>query len=190
FKSFGRMKTFDQSVALNYRLPLDKLPFTDWISTDIRYAAGYNWTAGAYNPYLPDTVVSFKELFGNTIQNTRERTVTSNFDLTKLYNKVKVLNEINAPPRRSRNPAADTVKRVTDNKFLTGILRLLMSLNSVNATYSIREGTLLPGFEQEIVLFGLDSSFSAPGIPFLLGSQDHQSDWKRRGEDGSLIPMS
>ena len=171
-KNFGRMKSFDQSVALNYRLPLDKLPFTDWISAEARYAAGYNWTSGAYNPYLPDTVVSLKEIYGNTIQNTREKTLTGNMDLTKLYNKVKILNTINNPPRKGRNAKADTVKSVADNKFLTGFLKVIMSVKSVNLTYSVREGTLLPGFEKDVFLFGMDSSFNAPGIPFLLGSQD------------------
>src|SRR5690606_10307526 len=135
--NFGRMKNFDQSVALNDRLPLDKLPFTDWISADLRYQAGYNWAAGSYNPYLPDSVISLKELYGNTIQNTRERTLTGNMDLTKLYNKVKVLKAINEPPRRrGRNEQADTVRSVTDNKFVTGFLKVLMSVKSINATYS------------------------------------------------------
>ena len=172
-KNFGRMENFDQSVALNYRLPLDKLPFTDWISADFRYAAGYNWASGSYNPYLADSVVSLKELYGNTIQNTRERTLAGNLDLTKLYNKVKILKEINEPPRRrGRNEEADTIKSITDNKFLTGALKFLMSVKSINMTYSVNEGTLLPGYQKDVFLFGMDSSFNGPGIPFLLGSQN------------------
>src|SRR5690606_10227632 len=59
-----------------------------------------------------------------------------------------------------------------DYKLLTGGLKVLMSVKSINATYSIREGTLLPGFEKVVFLFGMDIIFSAPGIPFLLGSQN------------------
>lgn len=184
--SFGRMKSFDQSVAFNYRVPLDKLPFTDWISSDVRYVAGYNWNSGSYNPYLEDSVQSLKELYGNTIQNTREQSISGNVDMMRLYNKVKVLNRINNPPRRGRATEADTVRSITDNKFVTGFLKVLMSLKSVNLTYSVREGTLLPGFAKDVFLLGLDSSFNAPGIPFLLGSQD-PSIRHRAAEGGWLV---
>ncbi len=46
-KNLGRNTNFDQLAAINYRLPLDKFPLTDWISADARYAAGYTWTAGS-----------------------------------------------------------------------------------------------------------------------------------------------
>ncbi len=48
-KKFGRLKNFDQSVTLNYTLPLDKTPATDWLGADYRYQANYNWRAGPLN---------------------------------------------------------------------------------------------------------------------------------------------
>ena len=38
--------------------------------------------------------------FGHTISNRRDRGLSSKVDMVKLYNKVKFLKEINAPPRR------------------------------------------------------------------------------------------
>ena len=170
-RDFGRMKNFDQDISFNYRLPLDKIPFTDWVRADARYSVGYTWTAGALNQ---------QEEFGNVIQNNRQRNLTGKFDLVGLYNKIKFFKEINSPtppPRRRAPPnqnqnegqEEDVLKR--DNKGVKGFLRLLMSVRSVDFTYNMGEGTYLPGFNQTPFLFGMDSAFSAPGIPFILGSQ-------------------
>ena len=47
-KDLGRLKNFDQTIGLNYRLPLDKIPFTDWVSADVGYNINYSWTAGGF----------------------------------------------------------------------------------------------------------------------------------------------
>ncbi len=163
-KNLGRMKNYDQSISLNYRLPLDKIPFTDWIAADANYAVNYSWTAGS---------VYQIEALGNTIQNNRTQGITSKIDLVKLYNKVKILKDINSPPRKTplAKNVADTTAQKPDMKFLKGVLKTLMSVKSININYSVREGTLLPGFQPRAFLFGMDSAFNGPGLPFILGSQ-------------------
>ena len=177
-KNLGRLRDFNQDVSANYKLPLDKLPFTDWMNADYRYTAGYTWTAATFFPdadtFTPDQADSLN--FGGLIENNRGQAITGKFDMVKLYNKIKVLKQINTPPRRSRansrTQAADTVKTIDDYKLAKGFLRTLMMVRSINATYNLDEGTLLPGFSPTPFLFGVDSSFNAPGIPFILGSQD------------------
>ena len=66
----------------------------------------------------------------------------------------------------------DTIAQPPQAKFFKGVLRTLMSLRSVNVTYSNREGTILPGFLPDAHLFGLDRDFNAPGWSFILGSQN------------------
>ena len=187
-KNLGRIKDFDQSLTLNYTLPLDKFPITDWLNADYRYQAGYNWRAGPVN--IPDAIALERNLqdlpdsldFANTIQNSRENNFTGKIDLVKLYNKVKFLKDLNTPPRPpARQPAArpgvtprpappDTVK--TTPGLFKGIARLLMSLRSVNATYALTEGTILPGFNQTPRFFGMDKEWQAPGWGFIAGKQD------------------
>ncbi len=177
-KKLGRLRDFNQDISANYKLPLDKLPFTDWVNADYRYTAGYTWTAATFfpdaNTFTPDEADSLD--FGGIIENNRGQALTGKFDLVKLYNKVKILKDINTPPRKrrssSRTQTADTIKTINDYKFAKGLLRTLMMVRSVNATYNIDEGTLLSGFTPTPFLFGMDSSFNAPGIPFILGSQD------------------
>ncbi len=175
-KNFGRMKNFNQDIGFNYQIPFDKIPLTDWIRADARYSVGYTWTAGALDQI---------EEFGNVIQNSRQQNLTGKFDLVGLYNKVKFFKEINTPKAPRRRPPArgkkseeekekekkeeQTLKK--DNKAVKGFFRLLMSLRSVDFNYNVGEGTYLPGFNRSVFLFGMDSSFAAPGLPFILGSQ-------------------
>lgn len=179
-KKFGRMKNFDQAVTATYTLPFDKIPITDWLDADARYQAGYTWQAG---PYDPTTVTTTYEDIGNTIQNNRDRSATGRVDMVGLYNKIKFFKGINdggrnqrpTRPQPQRNPQDTTQqdeKPKPDLKALKGFFRLLMALRSINVTYSLNEGTLLPGFISTPFLFGLDEAFESPGIPFLLGSQD------------------
>ncbi|WP_260625787.1 cell surface protein SprA [Hymenobacter sediminicola] len=125
----GRTTNFNQTVALTYRLPLDKFPLTDWLSADARYAANYTWQAASTALRVPaplrylvdgspdptDTTTTELNL-GNTIQNNGELSANGKIDLVKLYNKVRFLNIINnAPPpgqdakgaRRSLGSAID-----------------------------------------------------------------------------------
>lgn len=178
-KNFGRMKNFDQSVTANYVVPLDKFPVTDWIGAEYRYNVNYSWRAGPVNK--PDNILNPDPLdlpdsldFKNTIQNNRDQTLTGRLDLVKLYNKVGFLKSINSPPRPTARPGAnqkpDTVKSTPP--AIKGLLRMLMSVRSINGTYSVVQGTILPGFGPSPHLFGMDRGFNAPGWDFVLGSQD------------------
>lgn len=180
-KGLGRMKNFTQNVSANYKLPLDKLPFTDWISADVRYAVGYGWIAGSIiqpDGIADDMLVEEEPIdlyFGNFLDNNRDQGLTSRLDMTKLYDKVTFLKNANAPV------APD--KKVS---FGNGILKFMTMLKTVNGSYSIRESTALSGFALNPFLLGLDSSFNAPGAKFILGSQDQNIRF-RAAESGWLV---
>jgi cell surface protein SprA len=170
-KNFGRMKNFDQTIAANYKLPFDKFPLTNWIDAEYRYSTGYNWRAGPLekNPKLQ---------MGNIIQNNRDQNITGRIDLVKFYNKIGFLKNINTPPRplpppdRNKPAKPDTVKRPPELKGAKFLLRLIMSMRNINASYKFTEGTVLPGFTKTPRLFGLDEDWISPGVGFILGDQD------------------
>ncbi len=85
----GRLKTYNQTVRFGYKLPLDKLPFTDWIQADVSYTAGLNWAAAP---------LALQDTLGNILQNSRDRALNARVDLLRLYNKSKFLQKINTPP--------------------------------------------------------------------------------------------
>ena len=192
-KRGGRTTNFNQTVALTYRLPLDKFPLTDWLSADTRYSAHYTWQAASTaltiaNPdprLFPDSVLRL----GNTIQNNRELSANGKIDLVKLYNKVKFLNIINnapPPPPRPQTPPADpnnpnapvrpkptepdTAKK-DPLRFVKAILRGVMTARSLNFTYAQSSGTLLPGYLPSTQFLGLNRALLSPGVPFILGQQ-------------------
>ncbi len=167
----GRLKSFDQNIRADYRLPLDKLPITDFLNADLNYSVNYTWTAGPEN-------IEKEFDFANTLANYRQYGGTGKIDLVKLYNKNKMLREINKPKRRRRSRSttrkieADTIKPPSELKALKGVLRLLMMVRDVNGTISYTDGTTLPGFTKTPGLFGQDFGTASPGWPFILGSQD------------------
>lgn len=192
-KNFGRMKNFDQNVNLNYKIPLDKIPLTDWISSDLRYSVGYMWNAGAWSNI---DSLNLQKILGNVSENSRETGVSGKLDLVKLYNKSKFLREINTPPRRSSQsrsrPSQSLVRDTTETKkpemkALKGLARFLMMIRSVNARFDVREGTMLPGFALEPFLFGMDETWAAPGWDFILGSQS-TAIRDRAAENNWLVP--
>jgi cell surface protein SprA len=196
-RNFGRMKNYDQNITFNYVLPLDKIPFTDWLNVDYRHQLNYNWRSGPLNfkdtdPKRPITDLPDSLDFKHTIQNSRDRTVSGRIDMTKLYNKFKFLKEINTPPKPivpGRQPVTkqpDTVK-VTPPLVKT-FFRTLMSLRSINGSYTVTEGTTLPGFDPTPTLFGMND-FGAPGWKFILGSQNPNIRYKA-AENGWLVQGS
>jgi len=195
-KRGGRTTNFNQTIALTYRLPLDKFPLTDWISADTRYSAHYSWQAASTalgirtpaNPGNPSDTTTVLANLGNTVQNNRELSANGKIDLVKLYNKVKFLNIINNaqpanPPRPAltdpNNPAAPTrpqpaapdTAQKDPLRFVKAVLRAVMTARSINFTYAQSAGTLLPGYLPNTNFLGLQRGSLAPGVPFLLGQQ-------------------
>jgi cell surface protein SprA len=200
FRRGGRTTNFNQTVALTYRLPLDKFPLTDWLSADTRYAANYSWQAASTAlralkyPANPDSTATEDVKLGNTIQNNAEISANGKIDLVKLYNKVRFLNIINnaPPPGQQARPVSRKgmlptpgVEQMQDKastaapqdtakgpelRALKAVLRSLMTARSLNFTYTRSSGTLVPGYLPGTRFFGLNNDY-APGIPFVLGKQ-------------------
>ncbi len=169
-KNFGRKKNYDQTLTANYTVPFDKLPLTNWLGAEYRYNTAYSWRAGPV-----ERVDSLK--LGNIIQNSQDQGLNGRIDLLKLYNKIGYLKEINTPkqkptPMEKARAKPDTVKQPPNNFALKGLLRLMMSIRNLTATYNVTQGTILPGFLPTPSLLGMDAGWNAPGWGFVFGGQD------------------
>ena len=65
-------------MNINYQVPLNKIPITNFMSLNTRYNSTFNWTAAP---------LSMTDL-GNTIQNSRSIQYNGQINLNNLYNKV------------------------------------------------------------------------------------------------------
>ncbi|MFN3802090.1 cell surface protein SprA [Belliella pelovolcani] len=163
-RNLGRTTNYNHRADVNYKLPLNKIPALDWISSDVRYAAEYTWMTGA---------IGQRDTLGNVIQNTREQVYQGKLDFTKLYNKNAKYRALTAPkrpsiPGRPAVNAEDTIGTPFTNK----LIKFLTMVKDINFRFSIVEGTFLPGYMENTGLLGLDRSFLNPGFGFIMGSQN------------------
>ncbi|MBV6403341.1 MAG: hypothetical protein GFGODING_00079 [Flavobacteriales bacterium] len=185
---WGETTGYDHTVNVTYALPFDKLPLTDWITSNAAYAAGYQWDRA---PFSQDTL-------GAVIQNSQNVSINGQLNFVSLYNKWKYLKKVNDKGRTSnRNqskgskagdkPKDEEKEEDKDKnkgkgkgkdgdeggfKPLDALARLLMSVRNGNITYSQTSGLLLPGYARKTNVVGMDD-FTAPGIGFVLGQQNH-----------------
>ena len=186
FKKLGRIKNFDQNIRLTYRLPLEKIPLTDWMTADYNHTIGYHYQANTYG-----AMDSNGELFGDIIRNSRERGISGRVDFVALYNKIKYLKFANSPRVERKNFArspgdVEEMERVPNN-LLKSATRLVMTVRGINVSYSVLETTALPGYLRAPQYFGLDNA-NAPGLGFVLGKQDY--DFQKKAAEKGWITRS
>ncbi len=94
----GRNTMYQQRAVFSYNFPLNKIPFTDWMTARYSYGTSYNWIgASLLAPSL-----------GNTIENSQENNLNAQFNFASLYAKSKWMRALdNIPAPRSK---ADSLK--------------------------------------------------------------------------------
>lgn len=170
-RSLGRTTNYTHQGVVNYSIPLNKIPLTDWIKVDARYEVSYGWMTGALGQ---------RDTLGNVIQNTRDRSINGKLDFIQLYNKNKRLNALNAPkrptipgrPQAQPQAGAEEDKQPNTEGAVSSLLRFMMMIKEVNFRYQVTQGTFLPGYLENSGLLGMDRSFMNPGLDFILGSQN------------------
>ncbi len=86
-KHLGRPLTYQQNFDLSWKLPLNKLPLFDWLTSDVAYNSTYNWARGSE--------LENGSTLGNTISNSRNITGNARLNLETLYNHVPFLKKVN-----------------------------------------------------------------------------------------------
>jgi cell surface protein SprA len=179
----GTKTDFAQSTGVAYDVPINKLPFLDFTSLQVSYTGNYEWKAA------PPIAVNL----GNLVQNSQVISANGQLNFLNLYNKNPYLRNIisgsgNAKPDNSSDSLPGQGRNNTKNKTIqpqnnqnapgdgtlsTGetLLGVLMSIRSVSVSYTLNNGTALPGFMPAPQYIGQDFRTQAPGLPFVFGSQ-------------------
>jgi cell surface protein SprA len=190
FFRIGRPNQYHQTLDATYKIPLNKIPWFDFISTTYSYTADFDWQAAS---------TSFVDQIGNTIQNANTHTLSANIDMNKLYKKTGILNlakkkrkgnkttkkkatkkdknstDKNIPKVASsiRNQRLNRKKMTPGQKILQGFVDAVTAVKKIKIAYAENNGTVLPGYAPEIGFLGRDNFEGnlAPTFGFVFGSQ-------------------
>lgn len=106
---YGNPLNYQQSFDASWQLPINKLPVFDWVTSDVKYAATYNWERGAD---LDDGTQ-----MAGTIANSRTTSANVRMKFETLYNHVPFLKKVN----RKFASSFSTVKPTMPKKFVKEI---------------------------------------------------------------------
>jgi cell surface protein SprA len=149
----GRNTNYNHTIGFSYTVPLNKIPGLDFITILTRYQTQFNWMT---EPLI--TLEDPNVNFGNTIQNSRTIQINPTLNMNLLYNKFGIY-------RRLSNPS-------NENGFSKTLVNILSSIKTVSGSYIKNDGTFLPGYLPQSQYFGTDLNANAPGLDFILGSQN------------------
>lgn len=98
---FGTNTHYHHNFNFNYGVPINKLPYFDFITMTAKYSADYDWQR---SPIGADTL-------GHTIQNSNTIGLNSTFNMTKLYSQVGFLKKVEKRSReRQRRRVQNNLK--------------------------------------------------------------------------------
>lgn len=179
-RSFGRPTFYSHRTRAMYAIPINKLPFLDWINANAEYTGTFEWIAA------PRAAMEL----GNTIENTQATRLNVNANFVSLYNKFGFLRRVQQrggqrstqPGQRPAAPAGplppgqpqEDQTEEQDNTFeqiLNGTLRVLTGFRNLSVNFTEGSGTRLPGFQPSPNFLGMNWEAMAPGAGFILGSQ-------------------
>ena len=87
---FGTPVEYYQRLSASWSIPVNKLPYLDWVTANTQYSADYTWNRGA------ETILgSGLSETGNMAVSRRQWNGDVRFNLEKLYNQVDYLKNIN-----------------------------------------------------------------------------------------------
>lgn len=151
-RNLGRTTNYNHNVTLSYNLPINKIPGLEFINVVTRYQTQFNW--------MTEPLLSLNDPnlnFGNTIQNSRTVQINPTLNMISLYNKFGFFRQLNSPDN--------------ENGFAKTFFNILFSLKNLSASYIKNDGTFLPGYLPKANALGMDFNTNAPGVGFILGSQ-------------------
>ncbi|MEQ8324758.1 MAG: cell surface protein SprA [Vicingaceae bacterium] len=212
-REFGTNLRYQQNFTIDYSIPINKFPMTDWLNLSTSYNGGYYWDRAAIG----------SETYGNEIRNSSSLRWNSSWNLNRLYGKNDYLKRLEAsgkgrnkgkiqkpkekqkegkkeppkPPENSLKPAGKNdkkkdEKKKDDDKYrpltaLDYIAKLATGVKEISGTYTKSTGTTLPGYNQNNGMLGFSPGWSAPGAPFVVGRKQDTSFAINANNNGWLV---
>jgi cell surface protein SprA len=180
----GYTLNYAHNYNITYKVPFNQLPLTDWMTANIKFRGSYDWQRAPIS----------QPAFGNTIQNSRNFNINGQVDMTKIYNRLEFFRRVTGGKPNRGGRTNNDQKNTTDGDKQEGegdkdkaekekkekgelhpawkvVGQMIMTVQSINITYTETDGMLLPGYNGQTTLFGMDN-FGAPGFAFVTGQQN------------------
>ena len=181
----GTMQNFQQSISATYDVPVNKLPYMDFLRMPLSYRTSFTHQG---------TTQALASM-GSILQNSTTFDVGPQANFQTLYNKIPLLkkawasngNNNRSPQRGVKKPEQKKKMSVKDSlamadslrheKTLEALrqvgyfgLRLVTGLKNLRVQYNATSGSRLPGYMGEPKYFGLDPQNAwTPGLSYVLG---------------------
>ena len=155
-----------QQIAVNYDLPLNKIPTLNFIKTSYSYTGDFQWQKGS-DLFGNLTLDGQTYDLGNSISNANTHNINSVLDMQKFYRYLGLT-------KFSKNSDSKSVRGFTSNNstkktnpILKSLINLVTTVKRVQINYSENNGSFLPGYLETPGFIG---SFS-PSFGYVFGSQ-------------------
>ncbi len=172
----GLPNQHNQQITVNYELPINKIPFLNFVKSNYTYLGTYSWqrASTALSSAVGDDGITYN--LGNSLQNSASNKLNTQLSMDGFYKYIgltKDKKQVKAPPAGPPKPGekvasikATPTKDV--NPFLNGLIGVVTSLKNLQVNFTQNEGTSLPGFLPGVGFFGS----AKPSLGFAFGSQD------------------
>ena len=156
FWDFGDQDRFNQRFGLTYNIPFRLIPLLTFVDGTYSYSGDFNWQRGssALNQVEDEQGNALGVV--NTIQNANTHNLNTSVNLEALYRAIKL--------QKNRKASA---RKKPQTQILNSFIGLATAVRRVQFSYSENNGTVLPGYTQNIGFLGT----SNPGLAFALGDQ-------------------
>ena len=171
FFDIGDPNMQSQQFAINYELPLNKIPTFSFITASYSYTGDFQWQKGS-DLFGNLTLNGETYDLGNTISNANTHNVNSSLDMSKLYKYIGLVKKNNRKSSDKDSGVNSPQSQRTSSaykkfNFKNTVIDLLTSVKRVQLNYSENNGSFLPGYLQTPDFIG---SFK-PSLGYVFGSQ-------------------
>ncbi len=180
-----------QQFKLNYKLPINKIPYLSFIEADYGYTGDYSWQRSS----IAFSNIEFEGMnydLGNTIQNANTHRLNTTLSFDKIYKEIGLVpssQRVKKPKTKQEAPkpgervqrnqvVGNTNEDAKSHAFTDALIGIATSVKKIRIDYNETNGTALPGFLPGLGFFGS----SKPTLGFIFGSQaDVRYEAARRG---------
>tara|TARA_B100000900_G_scaffold338468_1_gene300642 strand:+ start:16010 stop:23149 length:7140 start_codon:yes stop_codon:yes gene_type:complete len=155
-----------QQIAINYDLPLNKIPTLNFLKTTYSYTGDYQWQKGS-DLFGNLTLDGQTYDLGNSISNANTHNVNSVLDMQKFYRYLGLTKFNKNSDSKAVRGFSNNNQTKKINPILKSLIDLITTVKRIQINYSENNGSYLPGFMETPGFIG---SFT-PSFGYVFGSQ-------------------